>query len=567
MEQLYGKYNMSFEQMGFVVSEINQCTNSYNYLINLINGDYVISEAAMDRFGFPSAVGTDYFKINEKMVYPDDVEAINKDIAELMAGVKSVHDMRYRWLSREGEIVWISCRGRVISDSNGRPSLLIGRIAELGNKAEADDTTGLLKDNRFEEYVNELLGRGMRPQGSIIYVGVDDLRSINELYGHKFGNHVIKNVAACIEESCGPEDMLYRTNGDGFLVYFPKLTEESEVISTYKSIRHALDNKIEAEEFEAMYTISAGIVLDIKQLESFEQIQQYAEFSLKEAKRLGRNTFFVFSQKEYEDFIHKSFLRKRLHKDIQRNFNNFEVYYQPIVDVATYKLCGAEALIRWKDEQGVYVSPAEFIPILEESGHIVPVGRWVLETALRTCSRWVKHVPNFHINVNLSYVQLEKSDIADLIGILLYKSCMPAENLTIEITESGYIETGSHFQKFHTKAKSLGCQIAIDDFGTGYSNLRYMNEIEANTLKIDRSFTQKAMENEYDYKLIRNIVEMAHSMNIKVCIEGIETAEELRRLSALEPDYFQGYYFGRPSNKDDFEIKYLEGAVEGAICG
>lgn len=557
MEKLYGKYNMSFEQMGFVVSIINECTNSYNYLIDLINGDYVISEAAVERFGFPSAVGTDYFQVNAKMVYPDDVEAINKDIAQLMAGVKEIHDMRYRWLSAEGEIVWISCRGRVIKDSEGRPSLLMGRIAELGNKAEADDTTGLLKDNRFEEYVNGLLRSGARPEGSVIYVGVDDLRAINELYGRRFGNQVIKNVAACIMESCGPEDKLYRTNGDGFLVYFPNIREEGDMISAYKRIRHALDNKIESEEFMAMYTISAGIVPDIGRLTSFEQIQQYAEFSLKEAKRYGRNTFFIFDQDEYEAFIQRSFLRKRLHKAVRKNFNNFEVFYQPIVNAADHRVCGAEALIRWRDEDGNYVPPSKFVPILEESGHIIPVGRWVLEDALKTCSSWMKKIPDFHVNVNLSYVQLEKSDIADLIEVLLEEAHMPAENLTIEITESGYVETGNHFRKFHSKARSLGCKIAIDDFGTGYSNLRYMNEIEADVLKIDRSFTERVMESENDYNLIRNIIEMAHGMNFKVCIEGIETAEELQRLSELKPDYFQGYYFGRPTNKSDFEKKNL----------
>lgn len=558
MEKLYGKYNMSFEQIGFVISVINQCTKSYNYVINLLNGDYVISEAAVERFGFPAAKGTDYFKVNEKMVYPEDKPAINKDIEELMAGVKAIHDMKYRWLSAKGEIVWISCRGMVIQDDEGRPSLLLGRIAELGNKAEADDATGLLNDNRLEEQLNVLFHQGRRPEGSLMYIGVDDLRSINELYGHRCGDQVIRNVAECIEEVCAQKGMVYRTEGDGFLIYLPDIEEGEEVVKLYKMLRRSLDAKIENEGFEIMYTVSAGILLAIQNMENFEQMVQYVEFSLKEAKRSGRNTFFVFDQVKYAAFIHRSYLRKKLHKDIKKNFNNFELYYQPIVDGRTHKVSGAEALLRWKGDNGAFVSPAEFIPILEESGHIVPVGRWVLETAIRDCGRWIKHVSDFHVNVNLSYVQLEKSDIAELIGILLYKSCMPAENLTIEITESGYVETGSHFNKFHNKAKSLGCQIAIDDFGSGYSNLRYFNEIEANTIKIDRTFTEKAMGNEYDFSLIRHIVEMAHSMGIKVCIEGVETSEELERLSVLEPDYFQGYYFGRPSSRDNFEMNYLE---------
>lgn len=557
MEQLYGKYNMSFEQLGYVVSELNRSSNSYNYLINLKNGDYVISEAAIERFGFPAARGTDYFKINEKMIYPEDEKILREDIEQLTAGKKDVHDMRYRWLNTQGEIVWISCRGRVIKDSEGKPALLIGRIAELGSQAEADDMTGLLNVNRFEQLVIETLCSGERMNGSIIYVGVDDLRSVNELYGRGFGSHIIKNVSECIMENCGPKDKLYRTTGDGFLVHFPEITEEDEIVHVYKQIRRSIDAKIESEEYIVMYTISAGIVTDIKQFETLEQLQQYSEFSLKEAKRGGRNTFYVFEPEQYCLSVEKSSLRKRLHKAIQKNFYQFEVFYQPIVDGKNHRVCGAEALLRWKDEDGKYVSPAKFVPVLEESGHIIPVGRWVLENALKTCHHWIEQVPDFHMNVNLSYVQVEKSDVAELIGELLEKEQTPKDRLIIEITESGYIETGSHFQKFHSKIREMGCRLAIDDFGTGYSNLRYMNEIEACILKIDRSFTQKAMEDENDYDLVQSIVQMAHNMNIKVCIEGIETKEELEKLSRLEPDYFQGYYFGRPVNKTEFEAKNL----------
>lgn len=567
MDQLYGEFNMTFDQIGYVVSVINTCTKSYNYLINLINGDYVFAESAVEKFGFPSARGTDYFAINEKMVHPDDKAALEDDIQQLKDGVKDVHDMKYRWLNTKGENVWISCRGRVIKDSLGRPALLLGRIAELGNEAEADDITGLLKDSRFGEIFDQIRASGLEVHGSVVYMGIDDLRSINEMLGHDFGNHVIRNVASCIETVAGPDNMVYRSSGDGFLLYMPYSLDENDAISVYKGIRHELDTRIKEDAYEAIYTVSAGIVTKLEEMDSYEQIIQYAEFALRIAKHHGRNTFAVFEHKAYDDFMHRSMLRKRMHKDIQNDFQNFDLYFQPIVDGVTHKVCGAEALLRWRHEDGSFVPPSEFIPILEESGHIVPVGNWVMKTAIAVCSDWIKHNPDFHISVNLSYVQLEKSDVAESISDLLEASGLPPESLTIELTESGYVETGRHFLKFHSKAKSMGCHIAIDDFGSGYSNFRYINDIKANMLKIDRSFTARAIDDEHDFKLISNIVEMSHSLGIKVCIEGVETAEELQRISVLGPDYYQGYFFGRPSNRKDFEEKFLEDLSVGENVG
>lgn len=557
MENKYGQYEITFDQIGFVVNTINQCTKSYNYVINLVTGEYEISPIMVERYDFPSSKGTDYFEHVKNTVHPQDIQELAQDIDELRSGTKKVHDMRYRLINRHGDTIWINCRGRIIDDEKGVPTLLVGRIAELGNKAEADDATGLLNDNRLKDQLREMAANGNKPRGSVIYIGVDDLRSVNELYGHDYGDLVIKNVAEAVLRAIVDKGMVYRTRGDGFIVYLPGIEDDLEVIGIYKQIRRNLDIIIERDSFQTLYTISAGLVLRVDTCKDYEQMFQYSEFALREAKNLGRNTFYLFKQGDYDTFISKSVLRKAMHRDINNSFKGFEVFYQPIVDAKAKTVCGAEALVRYKNDAGEYISPSEFIPILEESGHIVPLGRWVLEQAIKECGRWNKINPNFHVNVNLSYVQLEKSNIAELIGILLYKACVPADNLTIEITESGYVETGNHFNKFQNKAKSIGCHIAIDDFGSGYSNLRYLNEIQANTVKIDRSFTVKAFESEYHYNLIRTIVEMAHSLGVKVCLEGIESIEELNKLGAIEPDYYQGFLFGKPCNKKDFEKRYI----------
>jgi len=250
-------------------------------------------------------------------------------------------------------------------------------------------------------------------------------------------------------------------------------------------------------------------------------------------------------------------IRKELRRDIANDFRGFQVYYQPIVDADTYQVVGAEALLRWKSEKYGNVSPAVMIPIMEESGLIIPVGRYVLWEAARMCRKWQAVVPRFHVNVNLSYVQVHKSDLMNDVVQCIKEVGITPDSLVLELTESGYIETDNRIQELFRDLKERKINLAIDDFGTGYSNMRYLKEIEAKTIKLDRSFVLQALQNDYDYTIICHLIDMIHSVGSTVCMEGIEYTHELEKMKQAGPDMIQGFLFGRPAPAEEFEDSFI----------
>ena len=266
----------------------------------------------------------------------------------------------------------------------------------------------------------------------------------------------------------------------------------------------------------------------------------------------------VFDRASYNEYLKRLDIRKAIRLDIANGFRGFQVFYQPIVDANTYKLIGAEALLRWKDDKHGSVSPAVFIPIMEESGLIIPVGRYVLWEAAKTCKKWKQTIPDFHVNVNLSYVQIRKSDLMHDVERCIEEVGIEPDSLVLELTESGYIETDSRIMALFQELKAKNINLAIDDFGTGYSNMRYLEDIAAKTIKFDRSFVMQALQNEYNYTVISHIIDMAHSVGSTVCMEGIEYEHELEKMKQANPDMIQGYLFGKPCSVEEFEEKYLK---------
>ena len=211
-----------------------------------------------------------------------------------------------------------------------------------------------------------------------------------------------------------------------------------------------------------------------------------------------------------------------------------------------------------RNEQIEFVSPAEFIPILEESGLIIPTGRWILRQAVACCKKWQEFIPEFKVNVNLSYVQIIKSRILDEIKQALKDYNLKPALLGIEVTESGYLENTYHYKKLWSSLKEEGITLILDDYGTGYSNAYRLSDLTPHYIKIDRVLTQKALSSNYERSILIYIIEMAHSLKLNVCIEGVETEEELQEIKKLNPDYIQGYLFGKPAPEDEFYNRQIK---------
>ena len=581
--------SFSREQMEYIVELFNPCMDDYLYVFDLQKDCYKISKHATERFLLPGDNFDDAAKAHHTFVYSEDQSRLDDEFRRIMSGEIVFHNMHYRWLDRAGKPVWINCRGRVLNDADGKPHFLVGCINEIGQKQKADNVSGLLGESSLSAYV-EQFEDGL-PDGFFLRIGIDDFRDINGDFGMEYGDYILKSTADCIAENIKPSQRLYRILADEFMVVDFSGGDMEAATELYKNIRKSLDTFIEENGYKSVFTISAGAVDTAKTSGTYENIMKLSEYALNTAKDQGKNRCYIYMQEDYDVFLRKKQITRQLHHAVNHGFEGFETYYQPIVDTKTRRLVGAEALMRLSmpercedgetkkeavcvgedghdaDEKVHWerISPVEFIPLLEETGLIIPAGKWMLHQAISTCSRWQKYIPNFRININLSYVQVMKSRVLTEILTALRLYGLEPSAVGIELTESGYLDTNTHFQKLWDGLKKNGVLVILDDFGTGYSNLHCLGDLRPNYIKIDRSFTLKALNNQYEHDLMTQIITMTHKLDLTICVEGIETEDEFAKISELDPDYIQGFLFGKPQPAEEFYENLIKPAI--AACG
>ena len=581
--------SFSREQMEYIVELFNPCMDDYLYVFDLQKDCYKISKHATERFLLPGDNFDDAAKAHHTFVYSEDQSRLDDEFRRIMSGEIVFHNMHYRWLDRAGKPVWINCRGRVLNDADGKPHFLVGCINEIGQKQKADNVSGLLGESSLSAYV-EQFEDGL-PDGFFLRIGIDDFRDINGDFGMEYGDYILKSTADCIAENIKPSQRLYRILADEFMVVDFSGGDMEAATELYKNIRKSLDTFIEENGYKSVFTISAGAVDTAKTSGTYENIMKLSEYALNTAKEQGKNRCYIYMQEDYDVFLRKKQITRQLHHAVNQGFEGFETYYQPIVDTKTRRLVGAEALMRFSmpercedgetkkeavcvgedghdaDEKVHWerISPVEFIPLLEETGLIIPAGKWMLHQAISTCSRWQKYIPNFRININLSYVQVMKSRVLTEILTALRLYGLEPSAVGIELTESGYLDTNTHFQKLWDGLKKNGVLVILDDFGTGYSNLHCLGDLRPNYIKIDRSFTLKALNNQYEHDLMTQIITMTHKLDLTICVEGIETEDEFAKISELDPDYIQGFLFGKPQPAEEFYENLIKPAI--AACG
>ncbi len=543
-----------------IIQMIDPCMDDYLYIFDLWNDYYCISPSAAERFRIPDYQFYNAGYYFDKLIHPADAAALFADLELVKSNQRPFHNMEYRWLDKDGNPVWINCRGRVTYDAEGKPEFLVGCINEIGQKQRADNVSGALGETSLKRVFDQYSGE--RLNGFILRLGIDNFKEINENRGIDYGDMILRKTAECIEQALTEGQRFYRIVADEFIVLdLAEAHGELEASQLYKQIRAFLDTFIEQNSYEVFYTISAGILpLSVVHHQDYVNLMKLSEFALNEAKERGKNQHYVYEKVDYQMFLHKRKLIKTMRQAVNNEYAGFEAYFQPIVDINRKRLIGAETLLRFHSEEFGLISPVEFIPLLEESGLIIPVGKWVLEQALAACSKIQKSVPNFRVSVNLSYIQVLKSNVLSEILAGMEKYALKPGSLMIELTESGFLEANANFIKFCEGLHDNGILLALDDFGTGYSNFHYLYNLNPDTIKIDRSFTVKALNNEYEYNLLHHMVDMTNSIDLKLCIEGIETDEELSRICEMSPDYIQGYYFGKPCPYEAFLENHIENA-------
>lgn len=534
------------------------CMDDYLYIIDLQKNTFKISQAAVDRFMMSGNSFDDAVNSFQYFVYKEDRSMIAEDLQCIMEGKEKDHNLYYRWLDKNGMPVWINCRGKVIDDKDGKPHYLIGCVNEIGDTQRADNVSGLLGERELHSYISSHVKDSSSEY--LIHIGIDGFNAINGTLGVNYGNYVLKSVADCINSCLSDNQKLYHIVADEYMIIDLESHTKDDVMLLQKKICKKIEEFIISEKYKVVFTISTGIIYTKMLLKYYDEYRKIAVFSLKQAKSMGGNGVYFFEKEDYELFLRKEKIKSALRNAVANGFEGFDVYYQPIMDCDSGHMIGAEALMRfsmYQDKKKEPVSPVEFIPLLEETGLIIPAGRYVLNKAVSMCHEMRQYIPEFKINVNISYIQMVKSDIWKDILSSIKQYDLPPECLCAELTESGYTDMTPYFYKLRKKFEEKNIQFVLDDFGTGFSNLHCIVNMKPNYVKLDNNFTAKAMSNARDFELLKKIVEMVHSVDIRICIEGIEKEEWYQKLKEIHVDYLQGYLFGKPCEKNQFLNKFI----------
>ena len=545
-------------ETGSLIDLIAPCMDDYLYIIDLKNDTLRTSRSAVERFMLPDKFVNNAIEHLRKLVYERDRKLLENHKRKIYDGNEKKYNLLCRLMNRKNLPVWINCRGDVINDEAGKPRYIIGCMNETGTTQRADNISGLLGEKEMAAYLYSQPKEKL--SGYFIQIGIDDFGTINNVHGLVYGNYILKRVAECISECLSSGQRIYHLVADQYMLVDMLSKSQDDVVQLFNRIGEKIDEFIVDENYKSIFSVSVGVT-DISTLaEGAEECRKKSDFSLKYAQKRGRGSIYFFDDEDYKASLRKNTILSALRSATVNDFEGFEVYYQPILD-SSDRIIGAEALLRFfmhSDEGDEMISPVEFIPLLEESRLIIPVGEFVLNDAAKMCREMQQYIADFRVNINVSYIQIVCGRMANKILSAIEANHLRPESVCIEMTESGFMDMTPCFCRFRKRLEENKIQFIIDDFGTGYSNLRYISEMNPDYVKIDKDFTARAMSSEKDYELFRKIIEMVHSVNVKICIEGIEKEEWACAMKEIHVDYMQGYLYGRPCEKGVFLKEYNE---------
>lgn len=489
----------------------------------------------------------------DKIVSQEDKEKVKDEFNEYLYGKSIYVKMEFRIKTKNNEEKWILAYGKAISIADNIKKFIIGSITDVTDKKKSDEQiifmayhdmlTKLPNRAYFLQKLQKALGNNK--EGAVICIDIDNFRDINDLFGHNYGDVLLKIIGEILKISIEEYGMVAKMGGDGFLVLVPEIKDKEYLKGICDRIMDNFKCPFEIMDVQIYTSITMGIALFKGKSLDKNEILKDADIAMHYAKSRGKGNY-VF----YDSTLERIYKRKKeIESELQNAINNkqLELYYQPQVDIESNRIIGLEALLRWNSPTLGMVPPDEFIKIAEESGLMYEIGEWVLKEACRQAKEWVDKNYEFNkISINVSPVQIKNNYFLSLVENILKENNLNSNIIEIEITESTLIESIEEKSKLLNKLIEKNIKIAIDDFGKGYSSLNYLATLPINTLKIDKSFVDKICIDDKSLSIVECIISLSKRLNYNSIAEGVEVLEQKEILKNIGCSCIQGYYYSKP---------------------
>ena len=482
---------------------------------------------------------------------------------------KDSAELRFRIHHNNTRIRWISMVKHGIEGEDGSFLGVRTSMRDITNRKYMEDKlkhsmlhdplTGLPNRNLFLDRLSRVRERSIRHANcfAVLFINLDRFQAVNDNYGHSMGDKLLVRIGTHLLQILRSEDTLARFGGDEFVILIDEMARKSDIRDVVKVIQGSFEKPFDVEGVK--FTISASMGLQIALNDQADQADQAdlvhnAQLAMYKAKGVGKNHCVEYTSKMREGVVNILAVENELKRALKAN--EFETFYQPIINLTDGTLYGFEALSRWRHPERGLVSPGEFIPVAEETGLIIPLGSLVLKNACNALREWQKLYPameNVTMAVNISAKQFAEASLVHEVKRVLEQSGLPPQCLKLEITETVVMLDAMESSGRLNRLKGLGLKLAIDDFGTGYSSMSYLQKFPVDQLKIDLSFVRRMEKSSENIEIIRAIVNMAHSLRLQVVAEGIETDRQRDLLYSLQCDYGQGYLYSRPVPTEEAE--------------
>jgi diguanylate cyclase (GGDEF)-like protein/PAS domain S-box-containing protein len=491
-----------------------------------------------------------------RRIHPDDVDGVRADINAHLEEQTPHYEDEYRILHRDGNYLWMLGRGLAVRNDKGIATRMAGSQTDITRGKVIDVLTGLPNRVLFMDRLGRSFERARRQKDTtlaLIFLDLDGFKLINDSFGHLMGDQLLVAMANRLEATVRSSDCvarlgrnhtIARLGGDEFTILLEGISSTQDATRVAERIASELSAPFAVGGQKLFPTASMGIAMYSSSYQNPEELLRDADTAMYSAKALGKKRFEVFDSAMRAQAISRLQLETELRVALERK--EFEVYYQALVSLDTERIKGFEALMRWRHPTRGLVSPGEFIPVAEETGLIIPMGQWILETACRQIRLWQARFGGgtpLSISVNLSPQHFLQPALLQQCRDILREMELPRGSLILEVTESSMMSDPETAIELMRQLKSLGIQIALDDFGTGYSSLSHLHRFPLDCIKIDRSFVSRIMD---DDEIVRTIIAMGRNLGLRLVAEGVETMAQAAKLHNLKCEFAQGYYFCVP---------------------